>query len=178
MRTFPVFLVLFAALSASGHLLAADAGTEPATRTVLKLKKSDGATESLRFDGALAVGESRGYETDAGTPVLVTRTDDGLRIELPEKTVTVALPEAGAALAGTEANVERRVRIQTHGEGDAAGETKVVVMRRHGDQPIDDAEIDALIDADPETLAELQDNGDGERQVVIVRKHVEEPSAQ
>jgi hypothetical protein len=178
MRTFPMFLVLFAALSAGGSLLAAEPGTEPAMKTVLKLKKSDGATESLRFDGALAVGESRGYETDAGTPVLVTRTDAALRIEMPEKTVTVALPETGAALAGTEANVEQRVRIQAHGEGDAAGETKVVVMRRHGDQHIDDAEIDALIDAEPETLAELQDNGESERQVVIVRKRVEEPSAQ
>lgn len=178
MRTYPFSLMLSAALFASGSLFAADTGTatEPAMKTVLKLKKADGAVESLRFDGALAIGQSRGYETDAGTPVLVTRTEEGLRIEMPEKTVTVALPAPGEEHEGIEANVQKLVRIEGHGE--PAGETKVVVMRRHGDQPIDDAEIDALIDADPEALAELEANGDGEHKVVIVRKRVEEPAAQ
>ncbi|HRG16345.1 MAG TPA: hypothetical protein PLB00_10120 [Pseudomonadota bacterium] len=176
MRKYSFSLMLSAALLASGNLFAADTGAESAMKTVLKLKKADGAVESLRFDGALAIGESRGYETDAGTPVLVTRTEDGLRIETAEKTINVALPGPDDDHRGIEANVEKRVRIEGHGE--PAGETQVVVLRRHGDQPIDDAEIDALIDADLEALAEPEANGDGERQVVIVRKRVEQPAAQ
>lgn len=174
MRKSALSLILLGALFGSGALLAAETAPEPAMKTVLKLKTSDGATETLRFDGALAVGESRGHETDAGTPVLVTRTEDGLRIETAEKTINVALPAPGDAPHGIEANVEKRGRIE--GNGEPAGETKVVVLRRHGDAAIDDAEIDALIDADPDTLAELQ--GDGERKVVILRKRVDAPAAQ
>ena len=176
MHTFPRPLLAVLALIAAGPLFATDATPTPAMTTVLKLKNPDGAVESLRFDGALAVGEARGYETDAGTPVLVTRSEDGLRIEMADKTIQVALPEAGDHHAGIEADVEKQVRIERHGE--PGSETKVVVLRRNGDATIDDAEIDALIDADPEALADSPGDGTGERKVVIVRKHVEEPAAQ
>ncbi len=151
----------------------AAAGDTPAKTfaTVLKLKNSDGATESLRFDGALAVGESRGYETDAGTPVLVTRTEAGLTIELPSRTVNIALPEHDAAEGeAAGANVEKIVRIQRR-EGDPA-ESRMVVL--HGDsEAVADAEahIDEAIDGDSLALHEMEE-GDGEnvRKVVIMRK--------
>lgn len=161
-----------------GAVVAGD--TEPkAMSTILKLKNAEGVAESLRFDGALAVGESRGYETDAGTPVLVTRTEDGLRIELPSRTVNIKLP--GAADADglrASANVEKIVRID--GQGDGATETRVVVL--HGDAAtIADAEheIERQLEdgrIDPEQLAGA--DGDETRELVIVRKRqAAEPSA-
>jgi hypothetical protein len=155
------------------------AGDAPAaqTRTILKLKNGDGATETLQFDGALAVGESRGYETDAGTPVLVTRNDTGLSIETPSRTIEVALPEAeGHHPAGAE--VRKIVRInRDSGDSEPGEETRVVVL--HGDgSTIDEAHIDTLLEGDLETLAGAEGEGDGERKVIIIRKKQEAPASQ
>lgn len=152
---------------------AAEAPSAPsAMTTVLKLKSADGATESLRFDGALAIGESRGYETDAGTPVLVTRTAEGLSVELPSHTVQLALPAHGPDDA--DVNVERRVRVNA----DGARETRVVVLR--GEAGVAEAEhIDQLLEGDPEALETLsQSEGSGEREIVIVRKQHREDASE
>ena len=51
------------ALSASlglGVAIASESDSSQSIKTVLKLKTGDGSSETLRFDGALAVGEARG----------------------------------------------------------------------------------------------------------------------
>lgn len=66
--------ILALALGAVLGLGVAHAGDTPENKTiktVLKLKNDAGGVELLRFDGALAIGEARGYETDAGTPVIL-----------------------------------------------------------------------------------------------------------
>lgn len=167
---------LAVALSATlglGIATAAETTSSPAITTLLKLKSADGATESLRFDGALAIGESRGYETDAGTPVLVTRTENGLSVELPSHTVRLALPDHAAGHGDTDVNVERRVRV----DSDGSHETRVVVLR--GEARAADAEhIDQLLEGDHEALETLaQSEGDGEREIVIVRRQQQEQAA-
>ena len=181
MRTHPTasrklcgFIAL--ALSASlgfGVAVAGDAPEAHTIKTVLKLKNGDGASEVLRFDGALAVGESRGYETDAGTPVLVTRTDEGLKIEMAERTINIALPDAdGQDHHG--ANVEKLVRIE--GNGEAPNETRVVVLRGDHDG-VSDEQIEQMLDGDGEALTELHsDDGKEVREVRIVRKQRQEPA--
>lgn len=157
---------------------AAHAGNTPenqSIKTVLKLKNDAGAVELLRFDGALAVGEARGYETDAGTPVLVTRTPEGLRIELAERTINIALPDAESEAAGRDGHdidVQKLVRIE--GDGSAAGETRVVVLR--GDHAaLDDGDIERMLEGDGETLSELHaEEGHEVRKVHIVRKQAED----
>ncbi len=156
----------------------AHAGNTPENqtiKTVLKPKNDAGGVELLRFDGALAVGEARGYETDAGTPVLVTRTPEGLRIELAERTINIALPDVEPGPAGDhghDINVQKLVRI----EGDASdtGETRVVVLR--GDHAaLDEGDIERMLEGDGETLSELHsEEGHELRKVHIVRKHVDE----
>ena len=163
------------ALSASlglGVAIASESDSSQSIKTVLKLKTGDGSSETLRFDGALAVGEARGYETDGGTPVLVTRTEEGLKIELAERTIHVALPEADAAGEhGITANVEKMVRIE--GDSDTPNETRVVVLR--GDHAaVSESELEQMLDGETDAVGEAH-AGDGKqvRRVHIVRKQAE-----
>jgi hypothetical protein len=169
-------LVLAAALcTAFGVALAADTAPSESVTTILKLKNAEGGVESLRFDGALAVGESRGYETDAGTPVLVTRTEEGLRLELPSHTVNLRLPTHDGEGHGVHAEIEKQVRISSEGgEGGEAQETRVVVLRGDG-ADAHAAEIEQLLEGDEVALDALAEgDGDGNREVVIVRKRKQE----
>jgi hypothetical protein len=115
------------ALAAS---IGAVCAAESATTEILLLGK-DQKREKLKFEGELPIGESRGLYTDAGTPVTVLRTEKGLRVETPERTVDVPYPDHGVLIAGEHAldadagtdGKRRRVVIlhnEHHTDGDAA----------------------------------------------------------
>lgn len=162
-----------------GVVHAGDTLEDSTIKTVLKLKNDAGDVELLHFDGALAIGEARGDETDAGTPVLVTRTPEGLRIELAERTINIALPDAEADADGRHGHVidvQKLVRIEDNGSGDD-GETRVVVLR--GDHAaLDEGEIERMLDGDGDALNKLHaDDGHEVRKVHIVRKQVEDSDA-
>lgn len=149
-----------AALTAAFGLGVAFAGDTSVTSSKTKLKFKHGDTvETIQFEGALTVGQSVGLYSEAGTPVTVTRTDAGLKIEFPDRTHEVPFHhDAGDA-------------------GPSGGERKIVIIRKDGEpgsagdmQWIDsesDPEIQAAID---EALAES--GGDGKVRKVII-KHVE-----
>lgn len=150
-----------AALTAAFGLGAAFAGDGATTSEKTKLKFKHGDTvETIQFEGALTVGQSVGLYSEAGTPVTVTRTDKGLRIEFPDRTHEVPFySNPGTA-------------------GPSGGERKIVIIKKDGGagehaedmEWIDsetDPEIQAAID---EALAET--GGQGEVRKVII-KHVE-----
>ena len=176
----PTFAGLAAlALSTSlglGVAMASESAESQSIKTVLKLKTGEGSSETLRFDGALAIGEARGYETDGGTPVLVTRTEEGLKIEMAERTIHVALPEAGAeGEHGITADVQKMVRIE--GEAGAPNETRVVVLRGdHG--AVSEVDLEQMLDGETDALdAAGAEDGKQVRRVHIVRKQAEGSAA-
>lgn len=165
MRTFVRFAACTAALLAAHATLAADAPV--ASKTAIQLRNADGQVERLSFDDSLAVGQSRGFETDAGTPVLVTRTESGLRVEMAERTIDIALPDADGDGAINGTGIEKTVRVEATSDGKQPTETRVVVMRKQGES-IDDAEIDTIVS---QAIDEASTDADGEHKVVIIRKH-------
>lgn len=131
---------------------------------------------------ALAVGESRQLATTAGVPAIVSRSDDGLRIEIAGKTTEVALGGHGDLLwIGKHGEGDGKQRVQVmklDGEsveeidlGD--GQRKVIVMRHHGEhgsgEPLDEAKLAELV-AEIEAKAGVDGAADGKERVTITRK--------
>ncbi len=177
-----------AALALTSLIGAIHAGEAGSNTTVIKLMGKDKPMEALTFEGELATGESRGLYTDAGTPVTVRRTENGLSIETAEHTVQVPYPNANglAAGGGSEVSVhgggvhEKRVIVHgdkgaTHPEGAQTHQKRVIVVKR-GDAGDTDVSVDVragdLEDlADLEALANLHaEDADGHHKVVIVHK--------
>ncbi len=177
------------AVALSGLMAGAAAAGETGDVTVIKLKNKDQATETLRFEGELAVGESRGMYTDAGTAITVRRNDKGLSIELPDRSVEVPYgPHDGDALhAHAGASGKHKVVMIRHGEHEGAEgaehpeHRKRIIMLKDGDGS--GADIEAALAADPDLAALKQldvdadvdvDAEGGEKVVVIRRIHKEE----
>lgn len=109
-----------AALLAAGALVADDAGDG---RTKLRLKLDrDGANDQLVVEdlGAMAVGESRTFTTEAGKPVTVTRDEQGWDLDVDGRKLRVG--DHGGS--GDEMIWKTR-HVAVEGE---AGEAKSVVV--------------------------------------------------
>lgn len=179
------------AIALAGLIGVAFAAEPDLHSTAIKLIGKDKKIESLKFEGELPIGESRGLYTDAGTPVTVQRTDKGLRIETPERTVDVPYPGAVALAAGDEevlidgAHTRKRVVIlhddkhaaehqAMHGDAHSKMHQKHVIVVKDGDAgAIDvDMKLEKLSDLDElEALGDLTIDGAGsDQQVVVIRK--------
>lgn len=146
----------------------------------------DAGEHTVEIDlDALKVGESRQLATAAGVPAIVSRSEDGLSIEIAGKTTEVALGGHGDLLW-----------VGKHGEGDGHkrvhvmkldseaveeldlgdGQRKVIVMRQHGEHgehgsgaPLDDAKLAELI-AEIEAKAGAEGDHAGKERVFVTRK--------
>jgi hypothetical protein len=151
--------------------------------TEIKLLGKDKKLETLKFEGELPIGESRGLYTDAGTAVTVQRTEQGLRIETPERSIDVPYPNADELAADADGNVlihgdghNKRV-IVMHGDEHHAIHEGAAMHKRHlivlNDGEGDNADVDVAL----KQLAELEeldaidlDAADGDKKVVVIRK--------
>ena len=159
-----------------GTAAAADDGI---STTTIKVIGDEGAAETLRYEGSLAVGESRGLYTDAGTPITVQRNEDGLNIQLGDRTIDVPF---GDAIINTEDADDGSKRIivlkRTDGDGtaidssDAAQIKRVIVMKRGADGAlaIEDGELAAL--AELGELKHLDGLAEGKQadKIVVIRR--------
>lgn len=158
----------------------------------------DAGEHAVEIDlDALKVGESRQLATAAGVPAIVSRSEDGLSIEIAGKTTEVALGGHGDLLwVGKPGEGEgKRVRvIKLDGDevekirlGDGKGDAVVSLRHvRHGagsdgkhDAMVADiiASIEAKAVEDGATLREI-DLGDGQRKVIVMRQHGEHGSGE
>lgn len=192
MRLKNVFTRGAAWVALAGLISTVHAGETGTHTTQIKLIGKDQKLETLSFEGELAAGESRGLYTDAGTAVTVRRTDQGLSIETPERTVNVPYPDASELAAGGDQNLviagdgtEKRIVIM-HGdhEGtaqDASGlQHKRVIVIKNGADGNEDVDVDLRV-GDPEALAALGDlhsdaAGSDHEQVIVIRKVKKEVS--
>jgi len=141
-----------ALLTAFGSVAAGEAHIN---KTKLKFKHGE-TVETISFEGQLTVGQSIGLYSEAGTPVTVSRTEAGLKVEFPDKTHEVPYHDPSADGGPGERKV---VIIKREGHGD--GEE----MAWHDSE--NDPELQAAID---EALAEAGTEG-GTKKVII--KHIE-----
>lgn len=177
-----------AALALTSLLGAIQAGEAGSNTTVIKLVGKNKQMEALTFEGELAAGESRGLYTDAGTPVTVRRSENGLSIETAEHTVQVPYPNGKGLATGGGSDVfvhgdgvhEKRVIVHgdnggTHPEGEQSHQKRVIVVKR-GDAGDTDVSVDVrgghLEDlADLESLVDLHaHDADGHHKVVVIHK--------
>lgn len=187
-----------AVLALIGHAGAADTAT---VRIV-----ANGSEESVEVAmDDLKVGESRQLTAASGKPAIVTRTENGLTVEVAGKRTEVVFPAAGGDVHWVHAHGDahdgkqvRVIRIDRDAEvtdlGD--GKRKVIMIKRGSADAsgLDDAGIAELIaelqaskDAGDdarikEIIAELEAKhatvGDGEHEQVIVTRRITRPADQ
>jgi hypothetical protein len=180
---------LLAALFAAVLSTAAFAAETARDETTLLVRTSAGALERLKYEGELADGERRALTAESGNPATLSRSGDGMLLELAGERFEVKVPDA--ALAGIDLDAatagdagedgKRRIVIHRHEDhqdeaaatGEARRETrKVVKLIRKGDATADESasETDlmalAFEGADPEVV--LMD-GQGPKVVVMRR---------
>lgn len=140
---------------------------------------NDAGDQSVEVDlDKLAVGESRQLASSSGAPALVTRTEEGLRIEVAGKTTEVKLGTPEVAHWVSDEGDGKHVRVikfdhdeNIHESGDGEHK-KVVVVRKSGEAGGEDMSEDEIVEllGDMEDVMEL-DAGDGEK--VIVTRRIE-----
>lgn len=154
--TFPRLRLLTAtALLAALGMGSAMADETQINKTKLKFKHGE-QVETISFEGQLTAGQSIGLYSEAGTPVTVRRTEQGLKVEFPDRSHDVPYPED--AVAG----------------GD--GERNIVIIKKEFDGEPGDIQVNE-ISSDPEVQAEIEaalaaEGGDGKVRKVFI-KHVE-----
>ncbi|MBK8283813.1 MAG: hypothetical protein IPK97_02450 [Ahniella sp.] len=155
--TFPQLRLLAAtALLAALGMGSAMADETPVNKTKLKFKHGE-QVETISFEGQLTVGQSIGLYSEAGTPVTVRRTEQGLKVEFPDRSHDVPYPEDDVA------------------GGD--GERNIVIIKKESHGEVGDLQING-ISSDPEVQAEIDaalaaEGGDGKVRKIII-KHVED----
>jgi len=157
------------ALGLAGNALAGD------TATVRLI--SGGVEHAVEVDlDSLKVGESRQLATQAGTPAIVSRTEEGLRVEVAGKTTDVALTHAATSL-WMDADGAKQVRVIKIDKGDVEeidlgdGQRKIVMVRK-GEafgSGMDEAEIAALLAEVREKAGHDVVDADGDK-IIVTRK--------
>lgn len=143
-RVFNAHHLLGASFAAIGLIaaLAADA----ADRDIAEIHvQANGAEQRVEVDmNSLSEGQSRQLSADSGLPAIVTRTPDGLRVEMAGETHEIQLPpielvDLGGGETGKHIVIKR-------GPGDSAdGKHEVRVIHRTLDGAPDEAQIQALV---------------------------------
>ncbi len=149
----PTLLALaFAGLGA----LAAFASAEASSRDIAKISlPANGATQRIDVDlNALQPGQSRQLFTESGLPAVVTRSEQGLSIELAGETHDIRMPNVVHFIA-EGAPTESRVVVVKRREGEAGGSEasqEVRVVRLDGANWSASEDVDALVE---QALAEV-----------------------
>ncbi len=171
--------LLSLALAATGFV-AALGSAAAADRDTTEIRfDANGAEQRVVVDMTqLAPGQSRQLTADSGLPAIVTRTDDGLRVEIAGEIREISLPPVEVIELGGDGDsqqiVLKRHRVDgVDAGGDAQREVRVVRHVRSGDE-VDSAELDALI---AEALAEA-DVADGEPGKLRVIRRIERQPAE
>ncbi|MGQ0801450.1 MAG: hypothetical protein ACT4NL_15235 [Pseudomarimonas sp.] len=164
---------------------------------------ANGVEEAVEVEmNSMAVGESRQLVAASGKPAIVTRTAEGLTIEVGGKRTEVQMP-SGHGEHGAHGHGEHlRVIKLAHGDAAAAGDAghKVIVLKARTDGVAGEGDVDVitedLVGADGEIDdAKLQElvgelriqhgahaadhdgDADGER-VIVTRRVVKEADTQ
>lgn len=179
--------LLAAALLAA---FAAAAGATASDETSITVRTAAGAIERVDFAGELAPGERRALSTRLGNPATLTRTEQGLLLELADERYELPNPSPDLAGLATDADghgtidgkpvrkiVIRRdkdVSETVDAEGAERKSNVVVKIARHGEGAAGadaielDPELLVLDPADPE-LALAAAEGKGQR-VIVTRR--------
>ncbi|WP_395793780.1 hypothetical protein [Aquimonas sp.] len=142
--------LLSLALAATGFV-AALGSAAAADRDTTEIRfDANGAEQRVVVDMTqLAPGQSRQLTADSGLPAIVTRTDEGLRVEIAGEIREIALPPVEVIELGGDGDSQQIVLKRHRVDGAAIGgdtprEVRVVRHVRSGDE-VDSAELDALI---------------------------------
>ena len=166
------------------------AGPEVHESIKIAVKTDDGIDETVNIEN-MEVGDSELITTESGREVLVSRTEDGLELDIDGKLIEVALPHAGEEGSG------HRMMIlsgddEHHFSGDGAnfviidedeeslGENvfvKRIYKSAEGDFDMEDLQGMIDMEADGVHVIDVDvDAGDfheGEDKVIIIKKRVE-----
>lgn len=167
--------------------LAATAAFQATASDVAKIRiVTDAGEQAVEVDlDSLKVGQSRQLASSSGAPALVTRTAEGLRIEVAGKTTEVQLGHAEHASWASDLGEGKQVKVihfdhdesvHQHGDGE---HKKVVVIRKAGGAEghnLSEEEIAELV-AEMEVKMDL-DTADGGEKVIVTRKVVREDASQ
>lgn len=170
--------LLSLALAATGFVAALGSAVAADRDTTEIRFDANGAEQRVVVDmTALAPGQSSQLTADSGLPAIVTRTDDGLRVEIAGVIREVSLPPVEVIELGGDGD-SRQIVLKHHrvdgtdAGGDAQREVRVVRHVHSGDA-VDPAALDALI---AEALAEV-DAADGEPGKLRVIRRIERQPA-
>ena len=163
---------------------------------------SGGAEEAVEIEmNDLKVGESRQLTAASGKPAVVTRTEEGLTVEVAGKRTEVVFPQTNGEMTwvsndepadGKQIRVIKIDRDETHAAGEGAH--RVIVMKHADGDTTNGAELEVitenLVGADGEISdARLQElisdvqikHGEGDadgEQVIVTRRIVRDSESQ
>lgn len=177
----------FASLGALAAFSAAEAGQRDVAKIYLP---ANGADQRIDVDlQALQPGQSRQLFTDSGLPAVVSRSAEGLSIELAGETHEVRMPQVvhflpgDAAASGETRMVVIKRRDEAEGGGEATQEVRVARLdgsNWSGAVDFDTLDVDALVaqalaDAEAAGIELPEHAGEGRKQRVI--RLIERPRA-
>ncbi len=167
---------------AMGAVFMWSAGASAQSQDVTTVKLlANGSEQTIEIDmQALTVGQSRQLAASSGLPAIVTRTEDGLIVEVAGVRKEIALPAVdwveidGATGSAKQVKV---IHLDTDQADDTAGESlgesrRVVrVIRETGSAPATEAEMAELIAEAEAAAAEASVTpADGEDRVIVIRR--------
>ncbi len=137
--------------------------------------------EAVEVDlDALKVGESRQLVAASGAPAVVTRSEDGLRIEVGGKVTDIKLaPLQVAEWHHGESGEGKRIKVikldhdDTTTVGEGSHERKIVIVHGDGTQGAPSEEEIAELIAEVESKVDA-DAADGSDKVIVTRKVIRE----
>ena len=139
----------FAAIGLIGALVA-----QAAERDIAEVHvQANGAEQRIEVDmNSLSEGQSRQLSADSGLPAIVTRTPEGLRVEMAGETHEIHLPPIELVDLGG-GDTGKHIVIKRAGGDSAEGKQEVRVIHRTLDGEVDEAQIEAML---AEALAEAE----------------------
>ncbi|MFN7783400.1 MAG: hypothetical protein ACK5PG_11760 [Lysobacterales bacterium] len=139
----------FAAIGLIGALVA-----QAAERDIAEVHvHANGAEQRVEVDmNSLSEGQSRQLSADSGLPAIVTRTPEGLRVEMAGETHEIHLPPIELVDLGG-GDTGKHIVIKRAGGDSAEGKQEVRVIHRTLDGEVDEAQIEAML---AEALAEAE----------------------
>ena len=167
----PLALALFSMLSV---------GTRAADKDVTTVRlQANGSEQTVDIDmTALAEGQPRQLATTSGLPAIVTRTADGLIVEVAGVRKEIVLPAVEwVELEGGSGSAKQvkviHIDAEETAEGDTSSESRHVVrvFSDAGEAPVTEAEIAELMAQAEAAAAEAgETHANGDDQVIVLRK--------
>jgi len=133
--------------------LIAAIGADAADRDIAEIHvQANGAEQRVVVDmNSLSEGQSRQLSADSGLPAIVTRTQEGLTVEMAGAVHDIPMPPVEILHLG--GGTDRHILIKRSAADAAGSERQVRVIHRTLDGAPDEAQIEALV---AEALAEAE----------------------